>query len=48
MNAYEAVQKNGTVEQFHNQLLDLAKAQNKSTDGTTSMPATLLRVTVSL
>ena len=48
MNAFEAAQKSGTVEQFHNQLLELAKAQNKSTDGTTSIPATFLRVTVSL
>jgi len=48
MNAVEAAQKNGKVEELHNQLLELAKAQNKSGDGSTSIPATFLRVTVSL
>jgi len=48
MNAYEAAQKNGKVEEFHSQLVALAKAQNKSTDGGTSIPATFLRITVSL
>ncbi|MBZ5699512.1 MAG: methyltransferase domain-containing protein [Acidobacteriia bacterium] len=48
MNAYEAAQKSGKVEELHSQLLELAKAQNKSTDGSTSIPATFLRVTVSL
>ena len=48
MNAYEAAQKSGKVEELHIQLLELAKAQNKSTDGGTSIPATFLRVTVNL
>ena len=48
MNAFEAAQKSGTVEELHNQLVELAKAQNKSTDGSTSIPATFLRVTVCL
>jgi ubiquinone/menaquinone biosynthesis C-methylase UbiE len=48
MNAYEAAQKNGKVEELHSQLLELAKAQNKSRNGGTSIPATFLRVTVSL
>jgi len=48
MNAVEAAQKSGKVEELHKQLLELAKAQNKSTDGSTSIPATFLRVTVSL
>src|ERR1700693_818208 len=48
MNAFEAAQKSGKVEELHNQLLELAKAQNESTDGSTSIPATFLRVTVSL
>jgi ubiquinone/menaquinone biosynthesis C-methylase UbiE len=48
MNAFEAAQKNGKVEELHQQLVELAKAQNKSTDGTTSIPATYLRVTVEL
>ena len=48
MNAFEAAQKDGKVEELHRQLVDLANAQNKSTDGSTSIPATFLRVTVSL
>ena len=48
MNAFDAAQKNGKVEELRTQLLELAKAQNKSTDGSTSIPATFLRVTVSL
>src|SRR3989338_1458202 len=39
MNAYEAAQKSGKVEELHSQLLELAKAQNKSTDDSTSIPA---------
>ncbi|MEQ1934236.1 MAG: class I SAM-dependent methyltransferase [Fimbriimonadaceae bacterium] len=46
MNAFEAAQNSGKVEDLHNQLLELAKAQNTSTDGGTSIPATFLRVTV--
>src|SRR5216683_100980 len=48
MNAVEAAQKNGKLEELHKQLLELAKAQNKSANGSTSIPATFLRVTVSL
>jgi ubiquinone/menaquinone biosynthesis C-methylase UbiE len=48
MNAFEAAQKSGKVEELHHQLLELAKAQNESTDGSTSIPATFLRVTVCL
>ncbi len=48
MNAVEAAQKSGKMEELHNQLLELAKEQNKSTDGSTSIPATFLRVTVTL
>jgi len=48
MNAVEAAQKSGKVDDLHNQLLNLAKGQNKSADGSTSIPATFLRVTVSL
>ncbi len=48
MNALEAAQKSGKAEEFHKQLLQLAKEQNKSTDGSTSIPATFLRVTVGL
>ena len=48
MNAFEAAEKSGKVEELHRQLLELAKAQNQSTDGGTSIPATFLRVTVGL
>jgi ubiquinone/menaquinone biosynthesis C-methylase UbiE len=48
MNAYDAAQKNGKVDELHGQLLELAKAQNKSRDGSTSIPATFMRVTVSV
>ena len=48
MNAVEAAKKSGKMEELHTQLLELAKAQNKSTDGSTSIPATFLRVTVNI
>ena len=48
MNAYEAAEKNGKVEELHGQLVELAKSQNKSSNGDTAIPATFLRVTVSL
>jgi len=48
MNAFEAAQKTGQEEELQNQLLELANAQNRSTDGSTSIPATFLRVDVSL
>ena len=46
MNAYEAAQKSGTEEELHAQLVELANAENRSTNGGTSIPATFLRVTV--
>ena len=48
MNAVEAAGKSGKMEELHSQLLELAKAQNKSTDASTSIPATFMRVTVNL
>jgi ubiquinone/menaquinone biosynthesis C-methylase UbiE len=48
MNAYEAAQKNGKAEELHSQLVKLANAQNKSKDAGTLIPATFMRVTVSL
>ena len=48
MNAFEAAEKNGKVEELHSQLVELAKAQNQSKNGGTSIPATFLRVTVSV
>jgi ubiquinone/menaquinone biosynthesis C-methylase UbiE len=48
MNAVEAAQKNGKAGELHNQLVELANAQNKSKNGGTLIPATFMRVTVSL
>src|SRR5262245_16243317 len=46
MNAFEAAEKNGKVDELRNQLVDLAKEQNRSTNRGVSIPATFLRVTV--
>jgi ubiquinone/menaquinone biosynthesis C-methylase UbiE len=48
MNAYEAAEKNGKVDELHTQLLELAEAENKSANGGVSIPATFMRVTVTL
>jgi ubiquinone/menaquinone biosynthesis C-methylase UbiE len=48
MNAFEAADKSGTAEELLGQLVELAKAQNKGGPGSTSIPATFMRVTVSL
>jgi ubiquinone/menaquinone biosynthesis C-methylase UbiE len=48
MNAFEAAQQKGRVEDLHRQLLDLAKAQNKGTGNNISIPAAFMRVTVSV
>ena len=48
MNAFEAAEKNGKVEELRGQLVELAKLQNTNADGGTSIPATFLRVTVSV
>jgi SAM-dependent methyltransferase len=48
MNAFEAAKQSGRAEEFHSELLGLAKAHNKSTNDGTLIPATFLRVTVSL
>jgi SAM-dependent methyltransferase len=49
MNAFEAADKNGHVEDLQQQLEDLFKTQNKSSrKDMTTIPATFLRVTVAL
>jgi ubiquinone/menaquinone biosynthesis C-methylase UbiE len=48
MNAFEAADKSGKVGELLAQLVELAKAQNKGGPGSTSIPATFMRVTVSL
>ena len=47
MNAFEAAEKSGKVEELRGQLVELAKAQNQGASGGTSIPATFMRVTVS-
>ena len=48
MNAVDAAQKSGRAEELHNQLVQLAEAQNKSKDVGVLIPATFMRVTVSV
>jgi len=48
MNAVEAARKDGREEELHNQLVDLVKTQNKNGDAGTFIPATFMRVTVTL
>ena len=48
MNAFEAAHKNGQADDLLQQLVSLAQAQNQATDGSTTITATFMRVTVSL
>jgi SAM-dependent methyltransferase len=48
MNAYDAARNNGRAEELHNQLVELAKAHNKSKDAGTFIPATFMRIIVSV
>jgi SAM-dependent methyltransferase len=48
MNAVEAAQKSGKAEELHKQLVELANAQNKSKNAGTFIPATFMRITVSV
>jgi ubiquinone/menaquinone biosynthesis C-methylase UbiE len=48
MNAVDAAKKSGKADELHNQLVEMANAQNKSKDVGTLIPATYMRVTVSL
>jgi len=48
MNAVDAARKNGKAEELPNQLVDLANSHNKSKDAGTFIPATFMRVTVSV
>jgi len=48
MNAVDAAQKSGRAEELHNQLVQLAEAQNKSKDVGVLIPAAFMRVTVSV
>jgi len=46
MNAVDAAQKSGRMDELHAQLVQLATAQNQNSTGGTLIPATFLRVTV--
>ncbi len=48
MNAVDAARESGKLSELHNQLVEMANAQNKSTDSGTLIPATYMRVRVSL
>src|SRR5262245_4571917 len=48
MNAVEAAEKSGRLEELHAQLTELAQSQNTVATGGTSIPATFLRVTAEL
>ena len=48
MNAFDAAEKNGKAEELYAQLVELAKSQNQAVNGGTSIPATYMRVTVSV
>jgi ubiquinone/menaquinone biosynthesis C-methylase UbiE len=48
MNAVEAAQKSGRFAELHNQLVELAQRENQNTIGGISIPATYMRITVSL
>ncbi|PJZ70867.1 methyltransferase type 11 [Leptospira perolatii] len=46
MNAFDSAKKNGKIEELRAQLVELAKAQNRSRGDGVSIPATFLRVTI--
>lgn len=48
MNAYEAAENAGKVDELHRQILELANSHNKKVDGSTFISSTFLRVTVSV
>lgn len=48
MNAFDAAENDGKVEELRRQLVELAEAQNRDTKGGTSIAATFMRVTVQL
>jgi ubiquinone/menaquinone biosynthesis C-methylase UbiE len=48
MNAVEAAEKSGRAEELHDRLVELAKEQNKSKEAGTFIPATFMRVTVTV
>lgn len=48
MNAFDAAEKNGKADELYRQLVEVANAHDESKNGGTNIPATFLRVTVSV
>ena len=48
MNAFDAAEKNGRAAELQKELEALFISQNKSPNGSTSIPATYLQVTVAV
>jgi len=48
MNAFDAAEKTGRVDELHAQLVDLAGAQNQGEGNGFLIPATFVRVTVAM
>jgi ubiquinone/menaquinone biosynthesis C-methylase UbiE len=48
MNAYDAAEKNDKVQELHRELVELATAKNVSGNGGTKIPATFMRVEVTV
>ena len=48
MNAFDAAEKNGRAADLQRELEALFAQENRGRDGATSIPATFLRVTVSV
>ncbi len=48
MNAFAAAEQNGKADELAKELVDLFTAQNRVANGTTSIPATFMRVTVNV
>jgi hypothetical protein len=48
MNAFEAAAKNGKAAELQQQLVHEAQTHNKATDGSTLIPATFMRVSVTV
>ena len=48
MNAFAAAEQNGKAAELQKELEELFERQNQNTNGATSIPATFLRVTVTV
>ena len=48
MNAYDAARNIGKEEELHGKLIEMANAQNRSNNGHTDIPATYMKVSVTV